>query len=213
MATDDDSLPTRQSLLSRLRNAGDDESWRVFFDTYWRLIYNVARKSGLSDDQAQDVVQDTVIAVARKMPEFRYDPSKGSFKQWLLVICRRRIQDQLRNIYSSRQLVRENSEEASAAENMPDLAPAPDAQMDRDWEQQWRDNVFELAMTRVRQRAKPKHYQAFDCCVVRGMSVSEAASMLNLSSAQIYLAKHRIGAAVKKAAQEIEAELIRAKAA
>ena len=64
----DDSLPTRRSLLSRLRDLSDSDSWRTFFDTYWRLIYNVARKSGLSDGDAQDVVQETVIAVARKMP-------------------------------------------------------------------------------------------------------------------------------------------------
>src|SRR5688572_1591832 len=120
----DDSLPTRRSLLSRLRNLGDSESWRTFFETYWRLIYNVARKSGLSDDQAQDVVQDTVIAVARKMPEFRYDPAKGSFKQWLLLICRRRIQDHLRRVYSARELVQQSSEETiSTAENAPDTTP------------------------------------------------------------------------------------------
>src|ERR1043165_8885272 len=98
-AIDADSLPTRRTLLSRLRNLGDDASWRVFFDTYWRLIYNVARKSGLSDGDAQDVVQDTVIAVARKMPGFHYDPAKGSFKQWLLLITRRRIQDHLRRVF------------------------------------------------------------------------------------------------------------------
>src|SRR5678816_1887940 len=92
---DYDSLPTRSSLLSRLRNLDDNRSWRTFFDTYWRLIYNVARKSGLSDEDAQDVVQETVIAVARKMPAFRYDASKGSFKQWLLLITRRRICDHL----------------------------------------------------------------------------------------------------------------------
>src|SRR5688572_10094841 len=77
-----DDLPTRRSLLSRLRNVEDNESWRTFFDTYWRLLYNVARKSGLADHHAQDVVQETVIAVVRKIPEFRYDPVKGLFKQW-----------------------------------------------------------------------------------------------------------------------------------
>ena len=89
---DYDPVATRTSLLSRLRNVGDDASWRTFFDTYWRLLYNVSRKSGLSDDDAQDVVQETLIAVARKIPDFRYDPAKGSFKQWLLLITRRRIQ-------------------------------------------------------------------------------------------------------------------------
>src|SRR6188472_863642 len=98
-ASDYDSLLTRRRLLSRLRDLGDDASWRTFLDTYWRLIYNVARRSGLPDAAAQDVVQDTVISVARKMPDFRYDPSVGSFKQWLLLVTRRRICDHVRRTY------------------------------------------------------------------------------------------------------------------
>ena len=76
----DDSLLTRRTLLSRLRNLDDQESWRKFFDRYWRLLYNVARRSGLDDSGTQEIVQDTVIAVARKIPEFRYDPERG--KEW-----------------------------------------------------------------------------------------------------------------------------------
>src|SRR5271165_5137494 len=89
-------LPTRRSLLSRLKDAGDQESWRVFFDTYWRLIYRAAIQAGLNDDEAQDVVQDTVLATVKRMPGFQYDPAKGSFKNWLLQATRWQIVDQLR---------------------------------------------------------------------------------------------------------------------
>ena len=203
-----DSLPTRRSLLSRMRNLDDSDSWRTFFETYWRLIYNVARKSGLSDDQAQEVVQETVIAVARKMPEFQYDPAQGSFKRWLLLICRRRIHDHLRRVYSTRQLATHGSEELEEV-NETVAAPMspPDAQMDADWETEWRENIFQIALARVRQQANPKHYQVFDCCVLQSMRASVVASMLGLSSAQVYLAKHRISSAVKRAAQQVEVEL------
>src|SRR5215217_8191421 len=97
-----DSLLTRRTLLSRLRNLDDRESWRTFFDLHWRLLYNVARKSGLDDHGAQEIVQETVIAVARKMPEFHYDPARGTFRQWLLRITRRRIVDHLRRLYRQR---------------------------------------------------------------------------------------------------------------
>ena len=90
----DELLPTRQSLLSRLRDWDDQESWREFFETYWRLIYSVARKSGLTDDEAQDVVQETVITVAKNIG--KYDPREGSFKSWLLHTTRWRIADQFR---------------------------------------------------------------------------------------------------------------------
>jgi hypothetical protein len=88
-----DHLPTRQSLLNRLRDWQDQESWAVFFEIYWRLIYGFAVKSGLSDAEAQDVVQETVVSVAKRMKDFKYDPAVGSFKSWLLLITRRRIAD------------------------------------------------------------------------------------------------------------------------
>lgn len=205
-----DSLPTRTSLLHRLRDLGDSDSWRAFFETYWRLIYNVARKSGLSDDAAQEVVQETVIAVARKMPEFQYDPVNGSFKHWLLLITRRRIQDQLRRLYRSMPMTKTRAEEAACmVESVPSADPAPDAAFDAAWEQEWRENLFQAALARVRQRANPKHYQAFDGCVLQELPVREVGRMLGLNAAQVYLAKHRISAAVKRAAAEIEIELSR----
>src|SRR5688572_29508199 len=87
----DSLLPTRQSLLSRLRDWQDHDGWREFFDTYWRLIYRVARQAGFDDATAQDVVQNTFIYLSRRMPKFRYDPARGSFKGWLQRVTRSRI--------------------------------------------------------------------------------------------------------------------------
>ena len=92
----DHSMPTRRSLISRLRNWDDQASWQEFFDTYWKLIYAVALKSGLSDSEAEEVVQETVISIAKKMPSFEYDPAKCSFKSWLKHVTRLRIIDQFR---------------------------------------------------------------------------------------------------------------------
>jgi RNA polymerase sigma-70 factor (ECF subfamily) len=89
-------LPTRESLLGRLKDLGDDQSWRDFFLTYWKFIYGVAIRAGLDDAGAQEVVQETVISVARHMPDFNYDSAHGSFKAWLLNLTHWRINDQFR---------------------------------------------------------------------------------------------------------------------
>src|SRR5882762_11747856 len=81
-------IPTRDTLLSRLKDWQDEESWRDFFNIYWKLVYGFALKAGLSDQEAQEVVQETVITVARRIPEFRYDPARCSFKTWLLNLTR-----------------------------------------------------------------------------------------------------------------------------
>src|SRR6185436_14645293 len=125
----DDSIPTRQSLLNRLKDFDDQESWKDFFDTYWKLLYSVALKAGLTDAEAQDVVQETIIAVAKKMPDFHYDPAAGSFKNWLLTITRRRMIDYLRR--SGRQAARPaasaprttgDTTSTSTVERIPDSA-------------------------------------------------------------------------------------------
>jgi hypothetical protein len=75
---DADSIPTRQSLLARLKDVRHPESWRDFFDTYWRLIHAAAVKAGLTDCEAQEVVQEVMTGAAKKTPEFTYEPGKDS---------------------------------------------------------------------------------------------------------------------------------------
>ena len=70
----DETSPTRWSLVKRLKDWDDQESWRDFFNTYWKLIYSAAMQSGLTDGEAQEVVQETVITVAKKMSSFQSRP-------------------------------------------------------------------------------------------------------------------------------------------
>jgi RNA polymerase sigma factor (sigma-70 family) len=201
------SLETRQSLLGRLHLWDDNESWRAFFELYWRLIYNTARRSGLDDSSAQDIVQETVISVARKMPGFQYDRERGSFKQWLLRITRRRIVDYLRKTY--RQPPRADitlemlEDEEAQTEAVADPATAS---IDSAWDEEWGRMLFDAAIACVRVEANPKHFQVFDYCVLKGWPAAKVAATLGLNAAQVYLAKHRVCQAVKRAVRRITEE-------
>ena len=85
---------TRQSLIARLTDWDDKKRWQEFFEAYWHLIYSVAMRAGLRDDESQEVVQETCICVAKNVS--RYDRKAGSFKSWLLHTARWRIADQFR---------------------------------------------------------------------------------------------------------------------
>jgi DNA-directed RNA polymerase specialized sigma24 family protein len=69
----DRSLATRESLLRRLTDCQDQASWQEFYAMYRDLIWRFALKAGCTESEAEEVVQETVIAVARKLPEFKYD--------------------------------------------------------------------------------------------------------------------------------------------
>ena len=86
------SLETRPSLLKRLQSGDDPQSWQDFYRIYGGLIRHFATKAGLTADEAEEVVQETAIGVARRLPEFVYDPKVCRFKSWLLNLTRWRIQ-------------------------------------------------------------------------------------------------------------------------
>src|SRR5882757_2642892 len=132
-------LATRRSLVDRLGHWEDQARWQEFFETYWKLIYSVARKSGLNDAEAQDVVQETVITVAKKIGKLRYDPAAGSFKGWLLHITRWRIADQFRKRQpgQSQRGVRSDNRSTATIERVPD-SNAVD--LDALWEKEWQTN-------------------------------------------------------------------------
>src|SRR5262249_13733511 len=68
------SLETRPSLLARLKSGDDPQSWQEFYKTYGGLIRFFAEKAGLTADEAEEVVQETAIGVARQLPDYTYDP-------------------------------------------------------------------------------------------------------------------------------------------
>src|SRR2546423_14882815 len=128
---------TRRSLVDRLVNWDDQKRWQEFFDTYWKLIYSAARKSGLTDTEAQEVVQETVITVAKKIDKLKYDPAVGSFKGWLLQITRWRIADQFRKRDRGQASRRYSDDDRQTA--TIDRLPDPNVvDLDALWEKEWR---------------------------------------------------------------------------
>jgi len=204
----DTLLPTRQSLLTRLRDWRDDDGWREFFDTYWRLIYNVARKSGLADAEAQDVVQNTFIYLSRRMPNFHYDRTRGSFKSWLRVVTRSRISAHWRREKTTGPLLRgplpdEESGVSDLLASIPD--PAADA-LDEVWQSEWQTNLLDAAFRRVRAKVSSQQLLIFRMASGDNLPLSQVAKKLDVNIAQVYLARHRVGRLLKTEIEKLRRE-------
>jgi RNA polymerase sigma-70 factor (ECF subfamily) len=197
-------VPTRQSLLERLRDLDDHASWQEFFDTYWKLIYCAAIKAGLSDHEAEEVVQETILGVARKMETFRYDPQTCSFKGWLMHVTRRRIIDHLRKRQPAGKFTGLGSDTTTSGTGLQIADPAADQAFEGIWDEEWQKNLVDAAMDRVKRRVKPEHYQIFYLSVVKELGAARVARTLGVNAAQVYLVKHRLAAQVKKEIQRLE---------
>jgi RNA polymerase sigma factor (sigma-70 family) len=201
------SMATRRSLLSRLKQSNAEESWREFFDTYWRLIYTTALNAGLTDSEAQEVVQETVLNVVRKIKAFRYDPTIGSFKGWLLTMVRWRIGDQFRK--RSQQIQRPGSRGAtqtSGTSTLERIADPTPINLEAVWEEEWQRTLFAAALSRVKRQANARHYQMFDLHAVKHWSIDKVAQTLGVSAAQVRLAKHRITVLMRREVARLEKE-------
>src|SRR3954467_4783838 len=197
-------LATRRSLVDRLANWDDQRRWQEFFDTYWKLIYSAARKSGLTETEAQEVVQETVITVAKNISKLHYDPAIGSFKGWLLNITRWRIADQFRKrkrVGEQSAKTRRDGHETATIEKIADPAGFD---LDAAWDEEWRRNLLQAATERVKKKVSGKQYQIFDCYVLKQWPVQKVAKELRVSVAQVYLAKHRLSALLKKEVTNVE---------
>jgi RNA polymerase sigma-70 factor (ECF subfamily) len=208
-----DSIPTRQSLLNRLKDWSDQQSWQDFFDTYWRLIYNVATKAGLTDTEAQEVVQETVIAVAKKIPEFKTDPAHGSFSAWLMQLTRWRIADQFRKRAKAGQapslsgaghtgaIFPDDTNMTSTTDRIADPAGAA---LESIWNQEWEKNLMAVALEAVKRQVSARQYQMFDLHALQNLSVQDTARTMQVNVASVYMAKHRVSALLKKEVKRLE---------
>ena len=204
----DSPIRTRRSLLSRLKNWEDQESWNDFSRLYRGLVYGVARQSGLTDAEAEDVVQETFISVAKKIQGFKYDPAVGSFKSWLLHTTQWRICDQLRKRHKAG-LVNDRPPRTSGGTSEMDRVPDPAGpKLDQIWDAEWEKNIFESALEKVRQQVNASQYQLFDLYVVKQWPVKKVAQTLGVHVGRVYLAKHRVSALVRKETKRLSAGLV-----
>jgi RNA polymerase sigma factor (sigma-70 family) len=209
-------IATRASLLGRLKDWGDQESWQEFFNTYWRLIYSVALKAGLTDTEAQDVLQETLVTVAKKIGQFKSDPALGSFKGWLLLITRRRIADQFAKrgklqrapdipaTSNTAPLASGGADDSTRTSTIERVADPATFNLDACWEQQWQANLLRAATEKVKSQISPKQFQMFELYVLREWPVRKVAATLDVNVGQVYLAKHRVARLLKIETQKLE---------
>ena len=200
-------LPTRESLLSRLRQSDDDASWQEFYDLYHRLLFSFAVRKGLAGPDAEDVVQETLMSVAKTMPTFRYQPNRCSFKSWLRRLAEARIADHFRKTRrkgaDKKVLLDEEEFMRLASSEMDSGWDAHDTW----WEDEWQQKLLEEAMERVEKSAKPQQFRIFHALVLQERPGPEVAAMFEVNVAVVYVARHRIAARIKKEVRLLEKSL------
>jgi RNA polymerase sigma factor (sigma-70 family) len=195
-----ESPATRASLLVRLRDGGDSDAWRQFLRLYAPVVYGFARKRGLQDADAADLMQDVLRSVVSAAPRLDYDPRRGSFRGWLFTVTRNKVF----NFLSSRRRHIDGSGDSDIYQRLQE-EPAP-AEGDSTWEREYERQLTALAMERVRPEFQETTWRAFWMTAVEAASAREAGVALNLSPGAVYVAKSRVLARLKDEVRRLQEE-------
>ena len=187
MSTDENLFVTSSTLLKKIKDSSDHQSWQRFFDRYSGMIYRNGIAKGLSHAEAEELVQEIMSQLVHKITNFNYDREKGSFRGWLNKITQWRIIDQMR-----RRILPQNAISVDIESSIVNLtAPVdnPAVNIDREW----METVIRDAAESVKGKISNSHYQIFDQYFLQELDADEVSKNLGVKKSQVYLVKLRVG--------------------
>jgi RNA polymerase sigma factor (sigma-70 family) len=187
------SLPeTHHSLLVRLAAPEDAAAWEEFTSIYERAIYRYSKSCGLQDADAEEVVQQVLSTVHRKIGEWRPTGRPGAFRAWLLQTARRTSLKALRD--------RTRCDRAAGGTSVLEkLGQAPaGAVFDDDEARDWKRWAFCVAASQAEKEVEPLTWRAFWLTAVEQRSASETAAKLGVKIGSVYTAKCRVLARIRE---------------
>ena len=186
---------TSRTLLERVRDPSDREAWERFFGLYAPLLERYARTHGLAASDAEEVRDQCLEVLTRRMPEFRYETARGGFQRWLHTIARGKVVDHLR---------RPRPGGAATAE-LGALAGS-DPTPDEAWERHWRSEHLRWALEQVRGRETERAFRVFEMTALDEVPVPEVCARLGLNANQVYKARSRVLARVREVLERVGIE-------
>ena len=195
-----EELRTRESLLLCLKSLSNESAWEQFYTQYKSIILSFSQKHGLDESASHDVLQETMVLLMRKMPQFDYDADRGRFRNWLLTLVAGKIRDAQRR--AARHTAR--SLQDDSGKYLAVFTDQRDAAQSVDW--LWMQSVAEEAFRRLQRdpRMKPETLQVFDAYVIKGQPVSEVARAYALEENAIYQIKNRLLRRLKEEVARID---------
>lgn len=184
---------TRASLIASMRDGAAAPGWREFFHYYAPAVFRVALFRGLRGDEADDIVQQVMISVAKRIGDFEYNHDRGRFRGWVRSIAENKIRDYRRKCA--------RDAHASHIKAVQDAAVDVDTEV---WEKQWRLQDLSLCLEELATDVPLRHLEAFRLYVIEGRPPEDVANELELSIGHVYVIRTRIIQRIRRRMTELD---------
>ena len=189
---------TRSSVLRAVANTENEAAWQRLFDLYAGFIFSIARSKGLKPEDSDDIVQIVFTDLARNLPTFQYDRSKGKFRSYLAGLVHWRVMDRLKAGKRDMELKTSFFNEAQ-----PLVSPDDD----RFAEREWQAAALEEALRRIKPDVRPEHYAAFVASAVEGQDTEAVMRLYGLSRDNLYQIRKRLTEKLRETVASVLAEM------
>ena len=188
---------TSQTFINLLKACGE-ESWTDFYEHYAPLILRFAKKRGCSDNLAEDILQETTIALFRCLKDFDYDRKKGRFRSFLFKIAESKIVNAFRKTQREVQIPDEEALTLSDVNKQSAVSPH------QIWDQAWEENLLAQAIAAARLRVRPMTFKCFEMVFLEERAVKDVAKELKISPNLVSQHKHKVYKVIIEEAEKIQ---------
>ena len=182
---------TSLSLLQRARSPGDEWAWRELAELYEPLLRRWMTRYDVGGVDADDLVQETLLFVARRLKGFEHNGRTGAFRCWLRTALVHRLQ---RHWREQRRRPVAGGEVLAALAELEDAASG----LSRLWDRQHDAHVARRLLEKVRPRFEQRTWEAFRLTALEGMKPADAAEKLGVSANAVCAARCRVLSALRQ---------------
>jgi RNA polymerase sigma-70 factor (ECF subfamily) len=186
-------FPTSKSLLERLRDRGDGDAWQRFLAVYESWLRGWLSRHDLQPADVEDLLQEVLAVVSRKLPEFVHNGQPGAFRSWLRAILTNMVRHFLRG-QRNRQAVLPSQ----PLDDWLDQLADPNSALTRQWEQEHDEQLVRRMLACIRGEFQPTTWRVFQMLVLEDRPAAEVASHFGLQRNAVYAAKARVLARLRE---------------
>jgi RNA polymerase sigma-70 factor (ECF subfamily) len=191
-------LETSPSLLEQLRAGPQEEAWRKLVGLYAPMLYGWIHRYSIQSSDADDLVQEVLSTLVRELPQFQYDPERGSFRSWIRTILANRIKE----FFRARQSLAQPAGGSGGPMHLDQLAD-PNSDLSRVWNEEHDRHVAHTLLNVIRTDFEPKTWHAFERTTLHGAKAADVATELGMSANAVFIAKSRVLRRLRREMQEI----------
>lgn len=189
---------TRSSVLKAVADTSNEKAWKRLFDLYAGFIFSIARSKGLTVTDSDDIVQNVFVDLARNLPQFNYDRTKGRFRSYLIGLVNWRVTDKLRAGK------RDIDFKSQYGEDMKGAVAEDDGSF---LENEWRAAAMEEALRRIKDEVNPDHFAAFVASTIEGQDTETVMNLYSITRDNLYQIRKRLTLKLKEATQAVLEEM------